>query len=173
MGTSIAFYVRNKGESVVPAISEKFPSAKVEVGSEFIGVSLGDNAFEPPADRLTELSSFLNTDVIWLSFQSTVDAFEFHHWSGGTALRSLVFGCYQEERTWERANGQPEPWEQEAFFSEKALGFELKYADAGKKQELQRIWREAELLPGRTEPNLDSREAAWKVAEYYHFPGWG
>lgn len=173
MGISIAFYVRNKGESMTSAISEKFPSAQVEVGSEFIRVPLEDNAFEPPADRLSELSSFLNTDVIWLSFQSTVDAFEFHHWREGTILRSLIFGCYKEERTWERVDGQPEPWEREAFFSEKALGFELKYADAGRKEELRRIWREAELLPGMTEPNIDSRDAAWKVAEHYNFPGWG
>ena len=40
------------------------------------------------------------------------------------------------------------------------------------REEFERIWRVAELLPGRTEPCLDARESARKVAEYYHFPGW-
>ncbi|PYI87582.1 MAG: hypothetical protein DME26_05705, partial [Verrucomicrobia bacterium] len=38
------------------------------------------------------------------------------------------------------------------------------------KQELERIWREAELAPGRTAPGLSSSDCAEKVFRYYHFP---
>jgi FAD/FMN-containing dehydrogenase len=173
MGTWNAFYVRNSGDSTASAIRRKFPAAKFESGQEFVGVVLTNDAFEPPADKLAELSSDLATDVIWLSFQSVVDAFEFHHWRGGTAVRSLVFGCYRDERTWERVEGEAEPWERSVFFDPKTLRYPLEYAATDEeKREFERIWREAELLPGRTEPSLDSCESAHKVAEYYHFPGW-
>ena len=174
MGTWISFYVRANGsEADTSGIRAKFPSARIETGQEFIGVVLGDDTFEPPTDNLLKLSSELNTDVIWLSFQSAVDAFEFHHWRAGATVRSLVFGCYREERTWERAEGEPEPWERVAFFDLKGLRFALEYAKTDQeKKELERIWREAELLPGRTEPNIDSKASAWKVAGHYHFPGW-
>ena len=129
--------------------------------------------FAPPVDDLAGLSADLATDVIWLSFQSVVDAFEFHHWRAGTILRALVFGCYEEERTWERVEGEAEAWEREAFFDPKALRHPLEYAKTDdEKRELERIWRDAELLPGRTEPSIDARESARKAAEHYHFPGW-
>ena len=121
MGTWISFCVRNTSDEAVSLVRSMFPAAKVEAASEFIGVNLPEDAFEPPVDSLVALSTKLGTDVIWLSFQSTVDAFEFHHWHAGIVLRSLVFGCYQEERTWERAEGQPEPWERTAFFDSRTL----------------------------------------------------
>jgi hypothetical protein len=99
--------------------------------------------------------------------------FEFHHWRAGASLRSLVFGCYKEERTWERVEGEQEPWEQNALFDPNGLKSVLEYAKTDQeKRDFERIWREAELLPGRTEPSLDSRDAAWKVAEHFKFPGW-
>lgn len=172
MGTWNAFYVLTKNDSDTSVIRAKFPSGEIVPGPEFIGVQLGVEAFPPPTDGLVRLSAELNTDVIWLSFQSTVDAFEFHHWRAGVTLRSLVFGCYKDERTWELVEGEPEPWEREAFFDAKGLRFPLEYAKTDeKRRELERIWREAELLPGRTEPSLDSCDSAWKVAEYYRFPG--
>jgi hypothetical protein len=126
---------------------------------------------EPPSAILVQLSVDLGTDVIWLSFQSVVDAFEFHHWRAGQTLRSLVFGCYKEERTWERVTGEQEPWEREAFFSARSLTRPW-YGTEDEKRERDRIWRDAELLPGRIEPSISARESARKVAEHYHFPGW-
>src|SRR5437870_1602313 len=75
MGTLNAFYVRGNGDAVSSAIRKSYPDAKIESGQDFLGVTLADDAFEPPKGELAELSSDLGTDVIWLSFQSVVDAF--------------------------------------------------------------------------------------------------
>lgn len=175
MGTLNAVYVRANGASIESAVGKIFPHAEVEAGQEFTGFTLtkANNAFEPPHDDLCELSDECGTDVIWLSFQSTVDAFEFHHWHDGLLLRSLVFGCYAEERTWEQAQGQPEPWENAAFFDPGGLEFALKHAQSDDaRRQLEWIWQEEEIVPGRQDPNINARESARKVAEFYDLPGW-
>jgi hypothetical protein len=171
MGTWNAFYVKSDEEAAIMAVRREFPEAEIEADGEYIGVKLADDAFEAPEQKLSDISKRLSTDVIWMSFQSAVDAFQFHHWRSGAHLRSLVFGCFGEERTWERVEGTPEPWEREVFFDEKRLKIPLEHAKAEKdKRELRRIWKAAELLPGRTQPSLDSRGCAHKIARYYQFP---
>src|SRR5207249_10819767 len=135
------FYVRGKGDATAAAIRKSFPDPTIESGQDFSGVTLADDAFEPPKDALVGLSSDLDTDVIWLSFQSVVDAFQFHHWRGGSLLRSLVFGCYgDEERTWNQVEGQCEPWEREAFFEPQKLGWLVQDAQSDEEeQEFERI----------------------------------
>jgi hypothetical protein len=89
-------------------------------------------------------------------------------------VRSLVFGCYgDDERTWNQVEGLPEPWEREAFFDPRGLEIPLEFAQSeDEKRELERIWREAEIVPDRHEPSIDARETARAVAEFYHLPGW-
>ncbi len=174
MGTWNAFYVRADVEKAVPAIRKGFPQQEVEQFEEFTGVNMGDDSFEAPDAVLAELSSQLETDVMWMSLQSTVDAFQFHHWKSGKQIRSLVYGCFQEERTWERVEGEPEPWEREVFFSPKDLEFELKWAnDEAQRQELKRIWQNAEIIPGQMMPSLSSKDRAHKIARIYRFPHYG
>lgn len=84
-----------------------------------------------------------------MGFQSAVDAFQFHHWQEGKHLRALVYGCFKEERAWERVEGTPEAWE------------------------LERIWKEAKIEPGMTQPRLNSRRCAHKIARIYGFPHYG
>ena len=174
MGTWNVLYVRSNGDSTTSAIRKIFPGAKLESGRDFVGVTLASDDYGSPTCELAKLSTDFGTDIIWLSFQRVVDAFQFRHWRAGMLVRSLVFGCYgDEEWTWTEADGQPEPWERAAFFDPKALGIRLKCAASDEeKRELERIWREAELLPDRAEPSIDARDCAWKAAEYYHFPGW-
>jgi len=175
MGTLNALYLRTKGAAIESAVRDLFPGAKVEPGPEFTGFTLANDDFEPPVDELAELSAVFGTDVIWLSFQSVVDAFQFHHWREGTALRSLVYGCHgDEERMWTQADGQAEPWEQAAFFDPESLKFQLEYPENDEqKKELQRIWEKSELLPGRLDPFIDARESARAAAKHYNLPGWG
>jgi hypothetical protein len=117
MGTLNAVYVRANGASIEAAVEKIFPIVTVEAGESFIGLILPNDALEPPHDSLHDLSVEFGTDVIWLSFQSVVDAFQFHHWHDGSLLRSLVYGCYgDEERTWNRVDGDPETWEGSALF---------------------------------------------------------
>jgi hypothetical protein len=174
MGTWNAFYVKSEDEAAIVAIRREFPEAETDANGEYIGVKLADDAFEAPERKLSDLSQRFNTDVIWMSFQSVVDAFQFHHWRAGARLRSLVFGCFEEERTWERVEGTPEPWEREVFFDEKDLKIPLECATTEQdKAKLRRIWQDAELLPGRTEPSLDSRGCAHKIARHYQLPHYG
>ena len=174
MGTWNAFYVGDRSENAVAAIRERFPAADMESSEHYLGVRLPDDAFEPPESDLAELSTLFDTDVIWLAFQSTVDAFQFHHWRSGQHLRALVYGCFGEERTWERVEGRAEPWEREVLFSEEELEHVLEYTDGEEeREELQRIWRDGEIAPGNTEPGLDSRACAHMIAAHYRFPHYG
>jgi len=176
MATLNAVYVRAVADdtAITEAIRAKFPNAEVEANSQFRGITLPSEAFEAPEGDLMELSSRLETDVLWLSFQSTVDAFQFHHWRAGKHLRSLVYGCFVNERMWERAEGMSEPWERDVFFAQEALKLGLQYLKGDDaKREMERIGREAEIQPGRTEPMLDGRECARKVAVHFHLPAWG
>jgi hypothetical protein len=174
MGTWNVLYIRSNGDSTVAAVRKLFPDAELKSGRDFIGVTLPADDYGSPTCDPDKLSSEFGTDVIWLMFQSVVDAFQFRHWRAGALVRSLVFGCYgDEERMWTEADGQPEPWERAAFFDPKDLQHPLEFAQSDEeKRELERIWREAELLPDRLEPSIDARESARKAAEYYHFPGW-
>src|SRR4051794_26191204 len=174
MGTLNAFYVKGGGNAAVAAVRAAFPEASIEPGARFLGVTLSkEEQFEPPPqDKLARLSSDLGTDVIWLSFQSFVDAFQFHRWYSGALSRSLVFGCFGTD-VWNHVEGQPEPWEQKVFFDQETLEFLLQEArSAEEERKYTRMWQGRELVPGREEPVIDARESARKVAKYYGFPGW-
>lgn len=168
MGTLNAFYVRGD-QSAAGAIREAFPKAALMSTPGFIGVEMRALDFEPPEAKLADLSARLHTDVIWLGFQSTVDAFLFFHWQDGQMVRALVYGANEDERTWERVEGEPEEWERPIFFSEEELEIAIG-EEADDAEEVRRIWRTAEILPGRTLPSLDSRECARQIAQHYGLP---
>ena len=174
MGTMNAFYVQGTADDLIAAIQKSFPAAKVSIGDAYIGTVLTPEDYEPPQATLSKLSADFSTDVIWLGFQSSVDAFHFRHWFNGACVRSLVYGCRQEERTWEEVEGQAEAWEAGAFFSAASREHLVKQApgDEAKRLEYERIWNNRELVPGRMEPMVSSKQVAWIVARHYHFPGW-
>jgi hypothetical protein len=170
MGTLNAIYVRTTGEQRA-LLRAEYPTARTERGLEFHVIEQPRTAFNPPEDELAALSARLDTDVLWLTFQSAADAFRFHHWRSGKHLRSLVY-AYVEQCVWERVEGEPEPWEREAFFDPRQLADVLKDAKKKAATELRRFWQKAEVAVGRTVPILAAREAARSVAEFYHLPGW-
>jgi hypothetical protein len=170
VGTLNSVHVRKSSdeEAAHSALIGLFPLAEIDPGDELLGAVLPNDAFVPPAAELLDLSQRLQTDVIWLGFQSAVDAFQFHYWKEGRLLRSLVYGAFEEERTWERVEGEPEPWEREVLFDQQALTRRLEYVESeAEKGELERIWSAAEILPGRDDPSLDAQDCAFKVAEFY------
>lgn len=172
MGTLYAIYVRASDPATIDALLSEYPGAYTEPGMQFHAIDDPPCGYSPPEPELRDLSLRLATDVLWLLFQSVVDAFEYHHWHAGAQLRSLVFGCHGQERTWERCAGQPEPWEREAMFDRGDLALWMEGATEAEKREYKRIWNDASLAPGQTVPCLDAREAARKVAEYFRLPGW-
>ena len=172
MGTLNAIYIGAANATSIKAIKNAYPEAVSEHWSQFFWVQLADNAFDCPESSLLSVSKNLGTDVLWLSFQSTVNAFRFFHWCDGQPLRALVYGCI-EERTWDRAEGVPELWEQEAIFERTDLGDTLTcYEDPSERREIELIYRDHVLSPGNFHPMLDSRETARAVATFYRLPGW-
>jgi len=173
MGTLIAVYIRCSDPTTVASLLVDHPHAYTETGSTFYAIEKSIEEYQPPLAELKDLSKRLTTDVIWLAFQSVVDAFEFHHWNNGVYLRGLAYGCYVEERTWDQVYGEAEPWESKAFFQPSELELLLQYVGSDtEKEEFKRIWRERIIVPGNCEPSVDARETARKVAEFYRLPGW-
>lgn len=173
MGTLNAFYVSVSNADIIAALLSDYPAAFTESSFEFYAVERSED--DVPESELLNLSERFNNDVVWLSFQSVVDAFKYYHWQSGTQRRVLIYGCYgPEERTWNRSDGEPEPWEREVIFDERKLASELRFADSeSERLQLERTWRDAEIQPGRTVPPIDARNCAHKIASYYGFPGYG
>jgi hypothetical protein len=93
---------------------------------------------------------------------------------GDEIARLATAWCTTEEfeRTWERAEGEAEPWEQDAFFSPSDLAFWSEAATDTERREYERIWATGSLAPGQAMPCLDARKTVRKVAEFYRLPGW-
>ncbi len=134
-----------------------------------------------PEDTLRDLSRAAQTEIIWLSFQKQVDAFEFQHWKNGVLERRLTYGCYERERTWEKVEGEPEPWEARALFATESLEREVHQlrvhppkgrSVARQEAALRAIWRERRLSVGSQTPMIFGRDAAKAVATAYRLPGW-
>ena len=74
-------------------------------------------------------------------------SFRFHHWPSGRHICSLVYGI-EEERTWERADGTPEPWEREFLFHPKNMECE-DAEDEAQQEIIQRVYRDATIEVGQ------------------------
>lgn len=170
MGTSNAFYVRAPDPATAEAIRAAYPDAYTEKGSEFFAVDQADDRPVCPESELQSLSARLKSDVVWLSFQSVVDAFKFHHWRDGNHVRSLTYGCLNQGE-WERVEGDPEPWEAKVIFGD--LPGAVRFIDdPAHRQKIERVYRGRIIERGAAEPSLDARETARGVAEFYVLPGW-
>jgi hypothetical protein len=170
MGTLNAIYVKVTVPEKVRALLGQYATAYFEPGLPFYAID--QPRFNPPEAELASLSVRLDTDVLWLGFQSAVDAFQFHHWWSGQHTRALIYGCFDQERTWDRVEGKAEAWERAAIFAPDELARILQDATEEEAEELKRVWRDEEIMPGRFEPSIDARETARKVAEFYRLPGW-
>ena len=170
MGTWNAFYVRSEDDAAALRVAREFAGAEVEHDGEFVAARMGEDEFEAPAEKLSKISADLKTDVIWLGFQSTANAFVYHHWKGGKLARSLVYGCF-EEGVWEKVEGKAEPWERKVIFPEKKLKLALKFApDKKAKDKLERIWKEEKVAPGESEPRISAGSCAHEIGRYYGLP---
>jgi hypothetical protein len=172
MSTRNDFYVRATNPKTAAALVAQYPWARTQRGSSFFVVEQTDDQ-ECPKKDMAALSAHLKTDVIWLMYQSVSDSFQFHHWCNGKQLRSLVYGCYEEQYTWEEVKGVPEPWERKILFSPKRLKSELDCEeDETRKQEISRAFRDSALHSDQTIPGINARLCAWQIASHYRLPGW-
>ncbi len=168
-----AFFIRANEKATLEVVRDGFHEMEVDRFCDFIGVRFARPVSKVPQAMLIRLSEMLNTDVIWLSFESAMDCFEFHHWQSAQHVRSLVYGL-EEERTWERADGKSEIWEARVFFDPRNMECALGDAEDDEQREtIQRIYREAKIEPGQTEPSISSKETADAIAQLYGFPFFG
>ncbi len=173
MSTFNAFFIRANEKATLEAVRQGFDQMDVERFCDFIGVRLPRPFSKVPESMLIRLSEMFNTDVIWLSFESAMDCFEFHHWQSAEHVRSLVYGL-EEERTWERADGKPEMWERRVFFDPRNMKCALEDAEDDEQREtIQHIYREGRIEVGQTEPSISSKETASDIAALYGFPFFG
>ena len=169
MSTYSAFYVRKQAadDSTRAAMLSLYPKAKIQVLPDFMGAILSRDDIQPPEQRLAELSAKSATDVIWVTYQTTAESFVFHHWRSGEQLRALWYGC-ASEGTWERVEGQAEPWETEEFWTEEALEGSLECAESdSERRKLECLWKEKVIRKGQTEPVVSSEDAVHAVMEHY------
>lgn len=168
MSTFNGLYIHSQPseEEARAAILGLYPEARIEVG-EFVSGILSRDEMEPPEQALKEISAKLNTDVIWITFQTTAESFIFHHWGSGTQMRALWYGC-ANEGTWERVEGKAEPWEAEAFWSEDALESMLECVESSAEQKrIKQLWKVRVIRKGQSEPSVSSEDAAQAAMEYY------
>ncbi|MBC7783929.1 MAG: hypothetical protein H7144_08815 [Burkholderiales bacterium] len=169
MSTFNAFYIRKKAadRDTRNAILDLYPKAQVKAFDDFIGAVLSSNDLEPPEQKLCALSAKLNTDVIWLTFQTTAGSFIYHHWQNGSHLRALMYGC-KKDGQWDRVEGQAEEWETECFWDEESLEMNLEEAksDAERKR-LKKLWKDGVLIEGSELPIAGDDTAVEAVMEYY------
>jgi hypothetical protein len=92
MGTLNAVYVGCNAPDEVALVRSHFSDAEYLLNESFCAVFLPGHEQTPPEDKLVNLSSMLRTEVFWYSFQTGVGVVEYHHWTAGTKVRSLVFG---------------------------------------------------------------------------------
>ncbi len=175
MSSMNGFFVRKVTEDAIAAVRAKFPSAEIETNAEFIRVLKATRREQD----LLELSLGLDTDVMWLGYHSITDEFEYYHWRTGKLVRALGYGLDQD-RTWERIQGQPEAWDRPYFFAPEELTFlldddeddEEDKLSAEEKQRLEQFWQAGELVVGENAPILAAQSCAFHIATYYRFPGW-
>ncbi len=168
MGSFNAFYIKANSNATLETVRQGFDQFEIEHYGDFITAKLPPK--RPPEKLLMRLSETFSTDVFWLGFESAMDCFEFHHWQFGRHVRSLVYGM-EEERTWERVDGTPEPWEREFFFHPNNLACDLDCAQDHRQREmLQRVYRNGKIEVGLTGPGISSKETAEAIARHYGFP---
>lgn len=169
MGTQNTIYIRSCQE-IEMKIKSVYPDALTEDGSDFFAIDLPLDHLDDISKDLKKKSTELDTDVLWIAFQSSVELFIYQHWKSGRLQRSLIYGA-STEGTWEQVDGQAEPWEAEAFFDRDDLESLLEEADDDDKRlNIQRIFDEQILEIDAWIPMIDARESARAIAEYYNLP---
>ena len=83
--------------------------------------------------------------------------------------------------TWEKVEGEPEPWEAAAIFDVWRLERRLASSEALSPEfrttpeeaaRLRALWRERRLLVDSSEPGIEARDVAEAVAIAHGLPGW-
>ncbi len=171
MSTFNAFYIRKKAadKETRAAILSINPKASIQTFDDFIGGILSTDEWEAPEKKLSALSRKLETDIVWVTYQTTAGSFIYHHWHSGAHLRALMYGCLKEGR-WDRVEGQAEEWEEEQFWDKESLKMCLKEAGSeAARKKLKQMWDDRVLIKGSELPVAGDDTAVQAIMEYYGF----
>ncbi len=75
-------------------------------------------------------------------------------------IRKLIYGCSEQERTWEQSNGATQPWET-CLFDPDELTDSLEFAEESEREQLVQIWEEKRIEPGSYYPSVDAKQTAF------------
>jgi hypothetical protein len=117
MGSMAGLYIKVTDKLRIETIRERFPSATLESPSEFALIEVDWEKYALPAPILS-LSQQLQTEVIFLAFDSVSDSFTFTHTNSVQVLRHLDGS---RDWGWNAVVGTAQAWESLAFFDESVL----------------------------------------------------
>lgn len=160
------WYVRcGDNVALLARLRSEHAKVELELPSAFACVS----ADESSEDATAEMSQRYGVEVILLTYSSTTDSFGFTRCVDGRCVRHLSYG-QGEEGMWEVAEGEPEPWERDAFFEEAQL--QDIDQDSPHRDAAREMFRQGHVRAGSSWPIVDAREAARAVAVHYRLTGW-
>ncbi|HDN25724.1 MAG TPA: hypothetical protein ENG03_01245 [Thioploca sp.] len=156
MATMNAIYV--KCTSVSYSDVQTLNPVCSEVNNDWLGFILPSKR-DVSDDLIAALSKKYECEVVFLSFQTVVDAFQYLYDKNGEQIRKLIYGCSEQERTWEQSNGATQPWET-CLFDPDELTDSLEFAEESEREQLVQIWEEKRIEPGSYYPSVDAKQTA-------------
>jgi len=171
MGSSTDLYIRCGSANELAEIRVHYPSASLDAGAKFARISVSGHARFRPAD-VRAIADQTQKEVIYLSFSSVTDSLQFTRCTPGTLHRHLQHGMYVEQGLWEEVEGDPEPWEPEAFFPAKMIQGWDDPDDREQKRRMEELYDRRFVVQGETDHLVDGRESARSAAHFYSLSGW-
>ncbi len=146
------------------------PRLEYEQGAVFAQLPLPVDERYYPCD-VQDFAAKLEREVIYMSFSSVSNSLQFTHCVPGRTLRHLQYGCYVEQGLWEEVEGEPESWEQNAFFDPNDFRSDPT-DDPDFVAERKRIFNAQRVVKSETLHMVNARESARASAVHYRFTGW-
>jgi hypothetical protein len=170
MGSSLDLYIRCECQDEHVLLKRAHPQLEYDEGAVFARLPLLTDERYYPGD-VQAFAAQLEREVIYMGFSSVSDSLQFTHCVPGKILRHLQYGCYVEQGLWEEVEGEPESWEQSAFFDPKDFKSDPT-DDPDFVADRRRIFEAQRVVKNETLHMVDARESARAAAVHYRFTGW-
>lgn len=130
---------------------------------------------EPVIELLTKETG---GEGFYITWHSSADTFTYCHWRAGKRLRTLEYtyadpnDCGHKSPVWTIAEGEPESWEQEVFFTKQRLKRELSAHPTSLKarKRVVSFWRQGTIRKGLSWPSRAARRVEWEIMLHYGLP---
>lgn len=130
---------------------------------------------EPILELLTKETG---GEAFYITWHSSADTFTYCHWREGKRLRTLEYNYADpndfghKSPVWTIAEGEPESWEQEVFFTKDRLKRELSAHPTSIKARKRVVsyWRLGTIQKGLSCPSRAARRVEWEIMLHYGLP---